>query len=278
MDFYSHRSGLIVEMICLLLSIRGASCAALIDIGRSWWGLFSEGVKLVVGGHVVPLPEGGSHSVAVSRLTGDGNVWTRADPSFVVLLAVVANGASQPGHWHWQVDTPHATLGLAPARGESGNRPRMPARPFWHNPGPRTSAATTARRAYPSHRRGPGRCVKTMSQPNTGGKDGMALAGSATDRFRVGLLTVSDTAAQDPETDLTGPALRRHPTLTSAPFEVAANRIVPDDAPAIAHVVKEWTDAGLIDLVLTLGGTGCGRRDKTPEVSQLSLPRWLALI
>lgn len=90
----------------------------------------------------------------------------------------------------------------------------------------------------------------------------------------VAILTVSDTAftSPSPGVDRSGPALRNLlASLPSTPYTVVSSAIVPDEEEEIARVVRTWCDAG-VDLVLTVGGTGFGVRDRTPEVRFPSPP------
>jgi molybdopterin adenylyltransferase len=84
--------------------------------------------------------------------------------------------------------------------------------------------------------------------------------------FRVAILTVSDRGSRGkrPE-DLSAEALRA--TLAESTFAVAAYRVVPDERAAIAARLRDWADAGDIDLILTTGGTGLAPRDVTPEAT-----------
>ncbi|KAF9145607.1 hypothetical protein BGX30_007942 [Mortierella sp. GBA39] len=82
--------------------------------------------------------------------------------------------------------------------------------------------------------------------------------------LRVGVLTISDTAFQDPAADTSGPSLCRlveaEPRCT---VEVTA--CIPDDHKVIQKTVTAWCDDLDLHLVLTTGGTGFGVRDCTPE-------------
>ncbi len=80
----------------------------------------------------------------------------------------------------------------------------------------------------------------------------------------VGVLTVSDRAARGQYEDLTGPSLEIA-LLDALDAEVVARAVVPDEFDRIVEVVREWCDGGLIDLVVTTGGTGLSPRDVTPE-------------
>ncbi len=76
------------------------------------------------------------------------------------------------------------------------------------------------------------------------------------------VLTVSDTRTA--ETDRSGALLRER--LEAAGHEVAAYAIVPDESEAIRAKLTAW--AGAVEVVVTTGGTGIGRRDTTVEVAE----------
>jgi gephyrin len=46
---------------------------------------------------------------------------------------------------------------------------------------------------------------------------------------------------------------------------VVQTAVVPDSIEDIQRVVTDWADKQSVDVVLTTGGTGFGRRDFTPE-------------
>ena len=81
--------------------------------------------------------------------------------------------------------------------------------------------------------------------------------------FGLGVLTVSTSGAQGSREDSSGQAIRD--MLTADGFEVVRSAIVPDDQGLIAERLTEWADAPGVDLIVTTGGTGMGRRDVTPE-------------
>ncbi|GAA5883554.1 hypothetical protein JCM3774_001738 [Rhodotorula dairenensis] len=82
--------------------------------------------------------------------------------------------------------------------------------------------------------------------------------------FSVGLLCVSDTAAQDPASDRSLPTLRDVLNGQQGVYSVVESHIVADESPELAKTVREWVDRG-VALILTSGGTGFGTRDSTPE-------------
>ncbi|KAL0390730.1 UNVERIFIED_CONTAM: Molybdopterin biosynthesis protein CNX1 [Sesamum calycinum] len=49
---------------------------------------------------------------------------------------------------------------------------------------------------------------------------------------------------------------------------VAATAVVPDEIPKIKEALERWSDVDKMDLILTLGGTGCTPRDVTPEATK----------
>ncbi|KAG9063625.1 hypothetical protein KI688_003736 [Linnemannia hyalina] len=82
--------------------------------------------------------------------------------------------------------------------------------------------------------------------------------------LRVGILTISDTAFQDPAADTSGPSLCR--LVEAEPrYTVEVTACIPDDHKVIQKTVTAWCDDLDLHLVLTTGGTGFGVRDCTPE-------------
>lgn len=78
---------------------------------------------------------------------------------------------------------------------------------------------------------------------------------------RCAILTISDT--RTPETDASGGTI--HALLTAAGHVIADRRLLPDDPRAVAAIIREWTTPGDIRIVVTTGGTGIARRDRTFE-------------
>ena len=83
--------------------------------------------------------------------------------------------------------------------------------------------------------------------------------------IRTGILTVSDAGSRGEREDTSGAAIRE--LLVGIGGVIGRYEIVPDERDIIAAKLREWSDAGGIDLVLTTGGTGLAARDVTPEAT-----------
>lgn len=89
--------------------------------------------------------------------------------------------------------------------------------------------------------------------------------------MRIAILTVSDGVSSGTRDDASGGLaadwVERHR------WELADRRVVPDESEAIAGALSAWADGGKADVILTLGGTGFGPRDVTPEATASVLER-----
>lgn len=83
--------------------------------------------------------------------------------------------------------------------------------------------------------------------------------------IRAGILTVSDKGARGEREDTSGAAIRE--MLATIGAAVERYEVVPDETNEIAPRLKEWADDGVVDLILTDGGTGLAPRDVTPEAT-----------
>jgi len=79
---------------------------------------------------------------------------------------------------------------------------------------------------------------------------------------RCAVVTVSDTRTE--ATDKSGRRLRE--LLEAEGHVVARYRVVPDEEAVLAPLLKELLGAAEVDAVLTNGGTGISRRDRTMHV------------
>ncbi|WP_034912158.1 molybdopterin adenylyltransferase [Erwinia sp. 9145] len=85
--------------------------------------------------------------------------------------------------------------------------------------------------------------------------------------LRIGLISVSDRAANGVYQDQGLPALESWLSQAlSTPFELE-KRLVPDEQPMIEQAICELVDELFCHLVLTTGGTGPARRDVTPDAT-----------
>jgi len=78
---------------------------------------------------------------------------------------------------------------------------------------------------------------------------------------RVAIVTISDTRTL--ETDSSGQLLVD--AFTKGAYEVVERLIVPDEIQPIREAVTRLVQAGVVDAIITTGGTGIAPRDRTPE-------------
>lgn len=84
--------------------------------------------------------------------------------------------------------------------------------------------------------------------------------------MRIAVLTISDRSAQGEREDRSGPLIQE--IALKRGWEVIAADIIADEQVEIEERLASWCDSGEIDLVLTTGGTGFSRRDRTPEATR----------
>jgi molybdenum cofactor synthesis domain-containing protein len=89
--------------------------------------------------------------------------------------------------------------------------------------------------------------------------------------MRMAVLTISDRCSQGLLEDTAGPAVVRILEQEWSQAEILA-RTLADDEDAIAAELQELSNAGTA-LVLTVGGTGLGPRDRTPEATRRAIDR-----
>lgn len=89
--------------------------------------------------------------------------------------------------------------------------------------------------------------------------------------IRFGLLTLSDRSSRGDREDSSGPALAR--LIQAEGWSVTKQQILPDEESAIRAVLTEWSDGGVLDVILTTGGTGFSLRDVTPEATRAVIQR-----
>tara|TARA_Y100001970_G_scaffold244895_1_gene311485 strand:- start:168 stop:701 length:534 start_codon:yes stop_codon:yes gene_type:complete len=83
----------------------------------------------------------------------------------------------------------------------------------------------------------------------------------------IGILTISDRAANGIYDDESGPAVKKWLQGKDAfPIKIFT-KIVPDEKNTIKEVLEEWVNKGF-GLIITTGGTGPSERDVTPEATK----------
>lgn len=78
-------------------------------------------------------------------------------------------------------------------------------------------------------------------------------------------MTVSDRSFAGEREDLSGPLLEE--MVEAQGWLISRTGIVPDEMAEISNILKEWSDSGEVDVILTTGGTGFAPRDITPEAT-----------
>ncbi len=81
--------------------------------------------------------------------------------------------------------------------------------------------------------------------------------------FGLAVLTVSTSGFYGQREDTSGAAIKE--VLASPEYQTVRYEVVSDEQETIAQRMAEWADDPEVDLIVSTGGTGLGRRDVTPE-------------
>ncbi len=81
-------------------------------------------------------------------------------------------------------------------------------------------------------------------------------------RLRIAILTMSDKGSRGERVDESGRLIRE---LTAELGDVVIYEVIPDEKELIKSKLMEYS--GMVDLILTTGGTGLSPRDVTPEAT-----------
>ena len=92
------------------------------------------------------------------------------------------------------------------------------------------------------------------------------------DAYRFAVLVLSDRASAGVYEDTAGPVAAGR-LLAAVPGSVVEQRILPDDRGRIERALVRLADEEVVDLVLTVGGTGLSPRDVTPEATLAVMDR-----
>lgn len=85
----------------------------------------------------------------------------------------------------------------------------------------------------------------------------------------IAIMTVSDSRTST--TDKSGDELVKQ--LTGAGHVLSEKRIVPDDIYQIRAVASQWIADGVVNAIITTGGTGITGRDSTPEAMRVLMDK-----
>jgi molybdopterin adenylyltransferase len=91
--------------------------------------------------------------------------------------------------------------------------------------------------------------------------------------IRAAIVTLSDKGSAGQRNDQSGEVIRD--MITGIGFSVDHYEILPDEQELIIESLKRLSDGGVIDLILTTGGTGVAPRDVTPEATMAVIDRVL---
>lgn len=83
--------------------------------------------------------------------------------------------------------------------------------------------------------------------------------------FKVGIITVSDKGSQGKRIDRSGPKIKE--ILEDEGYEIVEMLVIPDEEELIYENLLRMSDDLKLDLILTTGGTGFSKRDRTPEAT-----------
>ena len=83
--------------------------------------------------------------------------------------------------------------------------------------------------------------------------------------FQAAVLTVSDRSFRGERPDEGGPLVAG--LLEGAGFSVVKTAVVPDEQGQIEDTLREISDSGMVQLLVTTGGTGFSPRDVTQEAT-----------
>ncbi len=86
-------------------------------------------------------------------------------------------------------------------------------------------------------------------------------------KFRAGVLTISNKASQGKRIDESGEVAVR--MLEEEGLSILRKEIIPDNQQQIVDTLEEWVDSGDdLSLIITSGGTGLSPDDVTPQAME----------
>ena len=88
---------------------------------------------------------------------------------------------------------------------------------------------------------------------------------------RVAVITASDAGFRGEREDLSGPAIIK--VTKKFGYENVSYQILPDVQESLEKAMNKIIDEDIADLILTTGGTGFSKRDRTPEATRNVIER-----
>jgi cyclic pyranopterin monophosphate synthase len=98
----------------------------------------------------------------------------------------------------------------------------------------------------------------------SGGMGGFATKQG--NKIRAGVIVVSDSVSAGKRVDKSGKFIVK--ALKDKNIDVIKYKAIPDDSSAIEKLLVKYSDDLALNLIVTTGGTGLGRRDVTPEATR----------
>ncbi len=89
--------------------------------------------------------------------------------------------------------------------------------------------------------------------------------------MNVAILTVSDRTARGERDDRSGPELGKRIEVQG--WRLVQSQVIADDREGVERLLRDWSDSGDVDLILTTGGTGFSARDQIPEATRAVVER-----
>lgn len=89
--------------------------------------------------------------------------------------------------------------------------------------------------------------------------------------MRIAVLTVSDGCFGGQRQDKSGGIIVDW--VADSGYTLVERAVVPDERDQVIDKLQNWADSGLVDVVLTTGGTGFSPRDITPEATKMVIEK-----
>ena len=89
--------------------------------------------------------------------------------------------------------------------------------------------------------------------------------------YRVAIITLSDSGYKGEREEVSGGVIAE--IVEKEGYEVVRRELIPDEEEMLAALLIQICDGDEADLVLTTGGTGFSKRDRTPEVTKRVIER-----